>query len=205
MERELDIEKAASVALGGACLATLGDLLQLHVASEGARYPDGFLPALLLVGTILGVLGIPLYSWGYRARARIAPGTARFWRMAVGQGGSLFAAIGAAVHGATGVFLSLDPDRGRDLTPYQGILASGPILVSLWAIASVTFLIAGLAELRLCESWRERAVNPLILTVSILLASSALPPDYERLIGPASVNIAHVVFFGFHLRRGFHR
>ncbi len=189
------------VALGGAIAATAGDLLQLSIATEILRLPERLLGSLLLVGTVLGVLGIPQYAYGYSARAALALSNRRRWKLVTIHGGRWFAAFGCAVHGATGLFLALVPRRGHAVDPYQGILESGPILLSLWGIASLAFLAATVAELRLCRNWRERAFNPLVLTLAIVLIAELFPPELGHIVGPASVNIAHVFFFAFHLRQ----
>ncbi len=196
---ESNVPAALRVALIGGIAATIGDVLQLVIATESLHGSETLLRNILLAGTLLGVVGIPLYAHGYRARVALTAGNDSRWRVVVSHGGSFFAALGCAVHAATGLFLSLDPTRGRGVDPYQGILQSGPVLLSLWATASLVFLVATFAEWRLCRSWRERAANPLALTLMIVLFAELLPTHLRQIIGPASVNLAHVFFFGFYI------
>lgn len=195
-----DTREGLKVAFVGALVATSGDVLLLYVSSRASVFSGAHVPTLLLVGSVLGVLGIACYAFGYRARAMLAsPGTGTRWTKGVEYGGTLFAAWGSTVHAATGLLIAANPSRETGLDPYHAILQSGPIVLSLWALASIAFLATTLPELKLCLGWSQRAVNPLVLTLTIVVVSELFPPFIRNIIGPASVNAAHVFFFAFYL------
>jgi hypothetical protein len=196
---------AARAALLAAVAATAGDLGQLWTANAGrpdlqlAAPPDG----LIVVATLAGALGIPWYGRGYLARAREAQAIAPRRAAIVAGFGVAFAAVGATVHGTTGVWISSGAGEiASGLDPLQGILASGPIVLTLWAVASVLLLVAAGAEIALPQSAARRLANPLVLTVLFTAIGMALPVPWRDIVAPASVNVAHAVFFASLLRRG---
>jgi hypothetical protein len=190
------LRRGAGVAAVGALLATLGDVGQLWVGNA-ARAELGLAapPAGLIVpATLLGVLGIPLYALGYGARALSARERGRAAAL-VAASGAAFAALGATVHGVTGLVIAhgIVPPG---LDPLEGILASGPIALWLWALAGGALVCAGVAELRLRPRLDTRALaNPLVLTVLIAAASPLLGLPLRDFVGPASANLAHLAFF----------
>lgn len=186
------------VALAGAVLATAGDLGQLWTGN--ALRPELGLPApppgLIVPATLAGAVGIPLYAAGYAARAWHRRAAAPARALAVAVAGAAFAALGGTVHAVTGLFIQLDAGRSTaGLDPLQGILAAGPIVVSLWALAAAVFLVAAAAELSLPQAWPARLANPLVLTLAIAGAAPLTGTPWQDFVAPASVNLAHLVFF----------
>jgi hypothetical protein len=193
--------RGAALALVGAAMACIGDTGQLWVVN--AARPELHLaraPAEAIVwATLLGTIGIPLYALGYCARALRAPRGG----FALAAAGCAFAALGGAVHAATGALIGANaPGIADGLAPLQGVLQSGPVSLSLWATAGIAFLVAGGAELRLCATWRERATNPLLLTLAVSLGALLLDLPWRDFVGPAAINLAHLAFF---LRLSFER
>lgn len=189
------------IGLCGAVMGTAGDLLLLSLAGGHIDFSSSTFSGLLLIGTLLGVVGISLYQFGYRARAegmkQSRPRAAAWLTL----GGSMFAATGAAVHGATGLTIALNGQNMLNLNPYEGILQSGALLLSLWATGALFFFLAASADLLICSNWRQRLKNPLFVTLVVIAFSLLLPPAWANLIGPASINIAHLIFFAESSRR----
>lgn len=185
---------ARKISLCGAVLATTGDLTLLSLIDGYIHFSSAWFSGLLFIGALLGVVGIALYSFGYQARAEQMigrhPRAAAWLRF----GGSMFAATGAAVHGATGLAIALDRNM-TGLNPYEGILQSAPLLQSLWAIGAFFFFMAAAADLFGCSNGKQRLRNPLFVTLAVMAFSLLLPSVWANLIGPASINIAHLIFF----------
>ena len=194
----LSIRTGILTAALGALAATMGDLGQLWVVNAGR--PALALPAppggLIVPATLAGVLGIPLYALGYAARARTAQGTAPGAAVVVMLAGTAFAVLGGSVHGITGVLISHNVGgMAGGLDPLQGVLSSGPISLTLWGLATAALLCAALAEARLPQPRASRLCNPLVLTLLLTAAAALLPLPWRDFVGPAAVNIAHLVFF----------
>jgi hypothetical protein len=190
------------VAVAAAVTATAGDLLLLWVANaarpEFTRLvppPPGALP----LGTYLGVLAIPVYAAGYWDAGRgLGPRAAARWVFALGAAA---AALGAVVHGMTGLVLHFERLQGTSgASPEAVVMRHGLYLVPLWgalavlsvvgsAVWAITIRRGGTAYPR----WLALA-NPvcLILTTSLVAAPW---PDLAAFLGPAGPNVAHVVFF----------
>jgi hypothetical protein len=192
------------IATVGAVMATLGDFGQLWTANSG-RPELGLVPPpawLIVPATLAGALGIPLYALGYVARARLAGAVASRRTAIVAWAGAAFAVIGGTVHAVTGVLVhSRVGQIASGLDPLAGILASGPIVLTLWALALAAFLVASTAELMLPQAPRERLASPLVLTLVLSAATSLLPLPWRDIVQPAVVNLAHVLFFATLLRR----
>ncbi|MGQ9834324.1 MAG: hypothetical protein ACUVRJ_11130 [Candidatus Villigracilaceae bacterium] len=183
------------IGLCGAALGTVGDLLLLSLAGGHIGYSSSTFSGLLLIGTLFGVVGISLYQFGYRARAegmKQSHPRAAAW---LTFSGSMFAATGAAVHGATGLAIALNNRNMLNLNPYEGILQSGALLLGLWVTGAPFFFMAAAADLLICSNWKQRLRNPLFVTLVVIAFSLLLPPVWANLIGPASINIAHLIFF----------
>ena len=192
------------IATACAVAATLGDFGQLWTVNAGR--PDLGLAAppgwLVIPATLAGALGIPFYALGYVARARPAlSGMPRLAKLVAGAG-TAFAVLGGIVHAVTGVLVHGKVGQiAGGLDPMAGILASGPIVLTLWTLALAAFLVAASAELMLPQARRERLANPLVLTVLLTTAASLLPLPWRDIVQPAAVNLAHVVFFASLSRR----
>lgn len=191
-----------------AVVATLGDFGELWTVNAGR--PELALsdppPWLIVPSTLAGALGIPLYALGYFARARplllAAPRRARRLMAA----GAVFAVLGAIVHAVTGVLIQARVGGiASGLDPLAGILASGPLVLTLWALATAAFVLASAVEASLPQGLGERAANPLLLVVGVTLAASALPPWLRDIVSPAALNLAHIVFFASVMARGSER
>ena len=189
---------AARIAVLGALAATAGDLGQLWVVNSGRAALHLAPPPqwLIVIATLAGAIGIPLYALGYQARARQARFLAPQRAAAVAAFGAAFGALGGSVHAVTGVLIwSRVGGIASELDPLQGILASGPIVLTLWALAGAAFLAAAACEAALPQPLRQRLANPLLLTLLLTGAAMLLPVPWRDLLAPASINIAHLVFF----------
>ncbi len=193
------LARGCLVAALGATIATVGDLGQLWVVNAGRPAlrlpvpPDG----LIVLATLAGTIGIPLYGIGYYVRAAGAQAVAPGRAAVLAVGGSVFAVLGGVVHGTTGVLVANDvAGIASGLDPLQGVLSSGPIVLTLWGLAAVALLVAALAEASVPQPHVERLFNPLLLTVAITGASGLMAPPWRDFIAPAAVNIAHLLFFG---------
>jgi hypothetical protein len=152
--------------------------------------PDG----LIVLATLAGTIGIPLYGLGYYVRAAGAQAVAPGRAAVLAVGGTVFAVLGGVVHG---VLVANDvAGVASGLDPLQGVLSSGPIVLTLWGLAAVALLVTALAEASVPQPHVERLFNPLLLTVAITAASGLMAPPWRDLIAPAAVNIAHLLFFG---------
>lgn len=185
-----------ALAVLGAAMASVGDVGQLWVVN--AARPELQLaplpPAAIVWATLLGTFGIPLYGLGYCARALRAPDSAG--RFVLTAAGAAFGALGGAVHATTGALVAANVNgMAGGLAPLQGVLHSGAVSMSLWAAAGVAFLVASATALRLATSWKERALNPLVLTLLLSGAAPFLDPPLPDFVGPAAVNLAHLLFF----------
>ncbi len=188
------------IGLFGAFLASVGDVLLLLVSNGDVPLPSAASSNLLLIGALFGVAGIALYQFGYRARAEQIRGEhprAAAW---LALGGGMFAATGAAVHGATALAIAANGGASPPANPYEGILQSGVVLISLWGLGAVFFFMAALADLFGASAWKQRLFNPLIATLAIVAVSLFLPAAWGNIIGPASINFAHLIFFGRYVR-----
>jgi hypothetical protein len=189
------------VALLGALAATCGDLLLLYVGNS--LRPELALPpapaAVLWIGALLGVIGIPLYAIGYRAVAR-AFGAGLVSRLVVYPG--LIAALGgAAIHGLTAIEIRRGIESGAPAAaPLEAIAASGGWLATLWSLVIAMFLIASVAfawgRWRTAKGSARLAVlaSPVLVAV-VLMAVSGGNEWLRSFLAPAAPNAAHVVFF----------
>lgn len=188
----------ARLALACAVGATLGDFGELWAANAGR--PELHLTAppgwLIVPATLAGALGIPCYAFGYRVRVLVAVGSTPRLARSLGAASVVFAVLGGMVHLVTGVLIQTRAGGIADgLDPLEGILASGPIVVTLWSLALLAFVVTAALEAGLPQPWQERMRNPLFLTVMLTLAAALLPLPWRDIVGPAAFNIAHVVFF----------
>jgi hypothetical protein len=186
----------------GAAVATGGDLLMLWVAN--ALRPELGLPrpgsAVLWVGGLLGVAGIPLYAAGYRAVSRIAaadsPGVARL----ISWAGAGAAGLGALIHGLTAAMIQADLGSGAPgRAPLEAVGSWGTGIVALWAAASLLVLAASASVL--VRALRSPALprwwgwlNPALGTLA--LAGIGATTELGRaFLLPAAPNLAHLAFF----------
>lgn len=188
----------ARLALACSVAATLGDFGELWTANAGRPELELTAPPswLIVPATLVGALGIPFYAFGYHARARCALDAAPRLARGLSASATVFAVLGGMVHLVTGVQIQAQAGGiASGLDPLRGILASGPIVVTLWALALLAFFVTAGLEAGLPQSPGERLRNPLVGTVLISLAASLLPLPWRDIVGPAAFNIAHVVFF----------
>lgn len=192
------VSRHLRVAALAAVAATLGDFGQLWTVAAGRTELAVTAPPewLLVPATLAGALGIPFYALGYRARAQGTAAEAPLRSRVVGIAGTAFAVLGGTVHAVTGVLVHARVGSiASGLDPLAGILASGPIVLSLWAFALAAFLVAAGAESALPQPAAERLAGPLVLTILVSVAAAALPLPWRDIVQPAAVNIAHVLFF----------
>lgn len=196
--------KLARIATVAAVGATVGDFGQLWTANAGRPELGLLVPPdwLIVVSTLLGAVGIPFYALGYLERTRPMLPAAPRRAAVVMVMAFMFAALGGSVHAVTGLLIHTRTGGiASGLDPVQGILASGPIVLTLWALALVTFMVAAVAEATLPQTLAQRARGPLVLTIAITMAASLLPLPWCDIVGPAAFNIAHVIFFAALSRR----
>ncbi len=200
------LDRAAGTAgVVAAVLATLGDLLLLYVANS-ARPEFAALPrsphGVLLVGTMLGVLAIPLYGLGYwHVATGLAPEHARAGR-AVFLLGAYGGALGGIVHGVTGLIIEVERRAGTGgADPFAVLVRYGSCVLPLWGILAALSLAGSALFAR--AIWRGPTAyprwmalaNPATLVVALSLVGS-LSPWLRAFLLPAAPNVAHVVFFG---------
>lgn len=179
-----------------AIVATIGDLLLLHVAGAGgSAWRGDEATGTLLAGHYLGVLAIPWYALGYREAARPLP--APFGR-AVFLLGAYGAALGAVVHGLTAVLIRVTPVPAGD--PNAVFVPQAAFILPLWGLL-------GLLAVGAAVAWgagvvRATQVYPRWLALAspfglaLLVSLLALPFAWLRsFVVPASANVAHVLFF----------
>jgi hypothetical protein len=167
----------------GAFAATLGDFGQLWCAN--AARPELQLPvppaSLIWIATLAGALGIPCHGLGYLARAGEACAVAPRRAAAVAGFGMAFGAIGGTVHATTDLLISLPAGEiATGLDPLEGILASGPIVLTLWALGAALLLVAGSCEAALPQPPARRLANPLVLTLLFTGIGVPLPLHLAR-------------------------
>ena len=189
----------------GAFAASVGDLLMLYVV--GAERSDlGFAPAaswMLPAGYYLGVLGISLYAIGYAAlAATLARDTPKASRTVL-IAGTILGVLGAVLHGVIGVANAAQLRAGADMpNPIEGLFAFSAYILPLSAAVGLLGLLASGAYVYAVALGRSplprwaAAVNPVLLILVMSLASSG-SARLEALLGPASPNLAHVLFFAF--------
>lgn len=187
-----------------AVVATVGDLLLLWVANA-ARPEFATIPrppaAALLVGTLLGVLAIPLYALGYRVVASgLEPASAAGAR-AVFLLGAYGGAIGAVVHGITGVVIHVERATaavGDD--PLVVVMHYAPYLVPLWILlgllAVAGSVLYGALILRGGTAYpRWMAALNVVTLLLLVTAVGSVSPGLAAFLVPAAPNVAHVLFF----------
>lgn len=180
-----------------ALVATAGDLGELWCANAGR--PELQLaappPWLIAIATLAGALAIPWYGLGYHARAREARAVAPRRALGVSAFGVAFGVVGGTVHAATGLLISLGAGNIANADPLQGILGSGPIVLTLWAIGAALLLVAGACEAALPQTLARRLANPVLLTLVFTGIGVSLPLPWRDIVAPAALNLAHCVFF----------
>ena len=194
----------ARIAFACSIAATLGDFGELWTANAGRAELHLVPPPdwLIVPATLAGALGIPLYSLGYHARACEAFDAEPRRAGWLSVSGLVFAVLGGMVHGVTGVLIHAKAGGiASGLDPIGGILASGPIVVTLWALALLAFLVTAALEASLPQAPLQRLRNPLVATVVLTAVTAVLPLPWRDIVGPAAFNIAHVVFFAGLSRR----
>ncbi len=181
-----------------AAAATIGDLGQLWTVNAArpalglAAPPKGIVPAATLAGT----LGIPLYAVGYYVRAHRARRKAPKCAAVVAIAGAALAVVGGSLHAVSGVLIvnNVGGITGG-LDPIAGMLAGGPIVLALWAITAAFFVCAAISEACLPQARVARLFNPAVLVLLLSAAASLLPLPLPDFVGPAALNIAHLLFF----------
>lgn len=184
---------AGVAATAAAIVASIGDLLLLHVSMAGASFRGE-----LLAGAYLGVLAIPCYGLGYWHVSRgLAPASAgaAAW---VFRLGAYTGAVGAAVHGITAVVIAATAGTSGDawavLAPYAALL------LPLWLVLGALAVAISLLQVRLCRTGRTAFprwfawTNPVALVALVGLASLPSPALAAYLV-PAAPNLAQVIYF----------
>ena len=201
MDAWLDKFGLRTAALGG-LLAVAGDGGQLWCANAGRaelglRAPPSF---VLVAATLIGVLGLSSYAPGYAALgARASVEGAGALGRALRASGIAFAALAAVVHGVTGLLLAT-PALRSGVDPLRAVLGAHPLYVALWGAATIAFVASNALLLRqLGRRWLALA-SPLPSTLLIAAAAGALPELVRDFVRPASVNLAHLVFFAIAAR-----
>jgi hypothetical protein len=195
------------LALAGAIAASAGDLGLLWVAwAADGRFALPTPPTgTLLVGHYLGVLGIPLYGFGYRALGAGIADAAPAAACAVVRLGALGAVLGAVIHGLTGALTAVAERTHAPVAP-DAIMAvpEAAYLLPLWLIVGAALVVGSLVFARAVWGGGTRFprafafANPLLATLAI--AALAMPSaPVAAFVGPAAPNLAHVVVFALAL------
>jgi len=181
-----------------ALVATAGDLGLLWASNAPAFGLAPLSHAGLVAATLAGALAIPLYALGYRAAACELPPPDRRVVVWLGVYG---AALGAAVHLATGLIVHFERTAGgAPPDPYAAMAPYAVWLGPLWAVLAVVNAVASLRWARGVGRGTAgyprtlRFVNPLAVVVAV----SALGAPFawgRAFVVPAAPNVAHVVFF----------
>jgi hypothetical protein len=196
------VGRGCIVAAVAAVVATVGDLSMLYVANAGR--PELDLPsppsALLAIGAVLGVAGIPLYALGYRAVAMLVASRSTGVGRLITVAGAAGSVLGALIHGCTALFIRDVIATGGPVRDPVVALGDSPPLLVLWGLAtalivtaSVAFVFAvrrGVTPLPRTLAWW----NPAVLTLVLGLAGTTTTPLQSFLV-PAAPNLAHVLFF----------
>jgi hypothetical protein len=200
----MNVGRDLSIASMAAVTATAGDLLLLLVgnAMRGDLQVDQPPAIALTAGGLLGCLSIPLYALGYAALARVMQPRAPIPARIVWIGGTVFAALGAFIHGLTWIVIRASVLAGtRSTAPLDSIAASGGTLLSAWIAAAALMLFVSFAIAWAGLAVRPRAIpvwlallNPLSITLFIG-ASGAATEVGRSFIVPAAPNLAHIAFF----------
>jgi hypothetical protein len=145
------------------------------------------------------MLGLALYGVAYRACEALLPG----WPgRVVWLAGALGGALGAAVHGLTGLaILNVRPgETGTFLVPSQTFAAAPALIPPLWGFLAVLALVGSgffavvVARGRSPLPRWAALINPALLAVAVSLVG-LLSPSPEA-AAALSANVAHVLFFG---------
>ena len=200
---------AASVAAAAAVLATSGDLLLLHAAGSGAVATSAGsatadahgLVGPVILGSLLGVITIPLYALGYWGVSRSLEAAGKTRAAAIFPLGAYMSALGGAIHGMTGLAIHAAIGDGRlDADPFSPLAPYAGYFIGLWLLASALMIAISLLFVLAVRSgdtpypvWAAWA-NPLclILVLAGLAAPFSLGAEY---LIPAAPNIAHMLFF----------
>ena len=198
-----DYRGARTRAICGAIAASLGDLMLLYVGNS--QRPELGLAAapswVLSFGALLGVIGIPLYGFGYLGLRRAYAARTPTLANVCGVAGMIGCVIGAAVHALTARAIDASlAARVAAQAPLGAVAASGGALGISWAACGIAFLVASVAfaaiQWRSASSRALALMNPIVVTIAIALAS--MPSEWLRsFAAPASANLAHVVFYLF--------
>lgn len=195
--------RQACVAVVAASMASVGDLLLLHVAN--AHRSELGLPgggrAWLWLGGAIGVLAIPFYAVGYRAASSLvaaASTRAAHWLFLAGAVGAV---LGSVIHGLTAAQISVQLDAATPAgDPLALLVSGGPLLLALWSLAALLVVVASALFFWFVNRGSTVAPrsaglsNPALLTVA--LATAGLPhPLLRSFLTPAAPNIAHLLFF----------
>jgi hypothetical protein len=186
------------IAAGAAAVATAGDFGLLWASNEIALGLRPLGTPALLAATHAGALAIPLYARGYRAAASGLPAADRD---AVARHGAYGAALGAAIHLATGLVVHFQRTSGNPpADAYAAVVPFVPWLGPLWAVALVVTTVASLRWARPVARGATgyprvlALVNPLFVVAALSLAGAASAWG-RAFVVPMSPNIAHVLFF----------
>ena len=190
------------VACFAAAAASCGDLMLLYVGNS-QRPELGLAPApvaVLWIGAVLGVVGLPIYGAGYWAIARgfARRGLRGAWLIAVcGIGGAI---VGAVIHGLTALEIDSALGSAAARPPLEAVAGGDRALLYLWLTCGVLLLLASLSFAALqvrsasgAARWLA-AANPIVLTV-LLVALSMSAELLRSFVAPAAPNLAHLLFF----------
>lgn len=195
------------VGAAAALSASIGDFAELYVGN--ALRPELGLPhppdIVLWIGCLLGLIGLPLFGFGYRAVARSfadrAPTLARITTIA----GIVTGFVGAIVHVYTALLIDRQVHAGAASTdPAHAIMAGGPTLLWLWAITALSLIVASAAFAtghgrRFGFAHPLTLLNPFSLTL-LLAVIGGVGTWGAAFLQPAAPNLAHMLFFVLFLR-----
>ena len=131
----------------------------------------------------------------------LVPALNRHTAKAVFVAGAAVALLGSVIHGLTAAYIGADLDAGAPAgDPLESLLSWGPLLPSLWGLATLLLVAASALFLwfvgrGLTAAPRSAALaNPALVTLA--LAAAGLSSVFLRsFLTPAAPNIAHFIFF----------
>lgn len=177
--------------------AVVGDVMMLGVALDYLRIETPWTELQLLVGSLLGLLLIPLYYLGYRALVQTYP----FWQRTLFLFlAGIVAGCGALTHGLTGLDIHQALSSGALTRPPLQAFAEPSLLTMCAALSAIACLAASVIIVVTDAQAATKPMRPIpfanpVLGTIVLTAASVPLGTAGEFLGPAAPNIAHFVFF----------
>lgn len=221
MEELIGLRIAGLLALTGALLYAVGDVLLLAGRASLQEYPKlqpfatllsgaermiDFPPQRMIWGALLGVFSTPLVLAGFWQVYQGLGGAEAFWTLLTFVLFASASIIGAFVHGAfyyMGEYVhALNDVREESQDVVAGMIARhrkvliatyAPLLLSV-VLASLLFSVLAASGRTFFPTWMA-AINPVTLTIAWMLVKRLLPQFVRDHTEGAGFNIAYLLFF----------